>query len=361
RSQIPGIRNRLGVVVTVDPSPSQLTLSFFPSWGDPDNGAWLPRSSFSLDPLPLGVDGQVTLPGSGPAHLTVTYGNLVLDSQVYDPAQGDGTVTFVLSPEALLLQLHSVTLRFVDSLSGDPLPSGRVNLWVSQGQTGEKALGADGSVTFANIDPGYRKVMGSFAGHQAIDMVVRIPRGGDTDLGSFSILPSTTISGRLVPPDGQPLDPKNTFIFYRDPKLLGDGCFSDRGGLIANLKPDGTFLCWNAGAGPQVLQYGGWDVAHEAVLVDASNGPVTDLVLQLHRGTQVTLQPKLGPMQTRRIVIRDQATGLPVWSVSLEGMRDLNLQLAPGIYKVECAGDDGVHWVKSLDVRGDPVGFSVDP
>jgi len=45
----------------------------------------------------------------------------------------------------------------------------------------------------------------------------------------------------------------------------------------------------------------------------------------------------------------------------LEGMRDLNLQLVPGIYKVECAADDGVHWVKSLVVRGDPVGFSVDP
>ncbi len=352
---------RLGVVATVEPVSGPLTLSIYPSaTGNPDNGAWIEESSRGPDPLPLGFDGEVTLPGSGPVHLTATFGNLILDSQVYDPAQGDGTVTFVLSPEALFLQLHSVTLHFVDSVSGDPL-SGEVDLWTAMGENGRKALAADGSVTFADIDPGYRKVLGRFEGHEAIDVPVRIPRGGDVDLGTFAIPPRTTISGRLIGPDGQPLDPQRTFIYYRDPRLIGDGCFSDAGGLIADLKPDGTFLCWGSGVGTQLLQFGGWDTGQEAVLVDTSNGPVTDLVLQLHQGSEVTLQPKLGPTQTRRIVIREEASGLPVWSVSLEGMRDLTLRLAPGIYKVECAADDGVHWIKSLDVRGDPVGFPVDP
>jgi len=355
-------RDHLGVVVTPDPISGPLTLSFYASAdGEPDNGAWIGGGSRSTAPLPAGFDGEVTLPGSGPVHLTATYGNLILDSQVYDPAQGDGTVTFVLSPEALFLRLQSVTLHFVDAVSGDPISSGKVDLWTAEGETGRKALSADGSVTFADIDPGYRKVMGFFPGYEAIDMPVRIPRGGDVDLGTIALLPRTTISGRLIASDGQALDLHRTFLYYRDPRLIGDGCFSDSGGLTAKVEPDGTFLCWGAGTGSQVLQFGGFDFASEAMLVDTSQGPVTDLVLQLHTGTPVTLQPRLGPTQTRRIVIRDQATGLPVWSLSLEGMRDLNLQLVPGIYKVECAADDGVHWVKSLDVRGDPVGFSVDP
>jgi len=216
-----GVWQGLTVVATATALDRDLPATENSSVGDLDGGRYRSKQDRNASQAADVPDGELQL-DQAPVHAALLLRHVVLAQQLVAPAQD--TLTFTIDPATMLAKLATVRLRLVDADSREPL-SGMVTIETAQGGGARGKTDAEGRLVIEHVLPGTGALQARPKEHEALWTIVRIPSGGEVDLGEIAVHRTVPLSGRVLDALHQPVSgtvqwtPLDTMTF---PRLLVD-------------------------------------------------------------------------------------------------------------------------------------------
>lgn len=304
------------------------------------------------DKQPPEVAGVLTLQDDPPFYVSAIFKHIVLETRALkEPVE---ELRFVLTPEQVLDHLATVKVRLVAAESGEPV-SGRVE--ISDRQSGGAGTMGEGAIVCPNVQPELMQLTIWMTDREEVRSYIRVPDGGELDLGTFRLHPPCEISGRVVDANGKPVGcgiVARNLEYMTFPQPLRDG-------RSWQSDAHGVFKIRGVGRGRILLVAAHKEWALGGTIVDTSGGSVGDVEIRLRKGVPVTLKPRFGPMEQLTATVRD-GNGVVLYANRLRTPRwPVTLQLAPGEYSVELADDDRVRKTIPVHVGAAPVEIELAP
>ena len=274
----------LGAIATREPPPTalpEISVRLYDRWGI---GSFRPSFEmlFGDEALPEDVLGRLELDESLPAHVSLVFRHLVVQTQLVEP--GAQEVVFVVPLEALTALLGGLRVEVIDSETRQPLADARAELSDSQsGGMGQPST-TPGLFIWEKQRPGLLELQITAPGHEQWDGEVSIAPGAVTDLGTLELTPATSVKGVVLDAAGAPVS-------------VGLRALADEGrGLGMGARryqksgTDGRFTCDGLGRRRYLLMVSNEDWAGLPVPVDLRHGDVEGVVVNVEPGVAVQLR-----------------------------------------------------------------------
>ena len=152
---------------------------------------------------PHGWVGSLELDGQEQVHVSLVLGDRVLGTELIDP--GAEEVVFVVDPQKLIALGAVVTLRVVRATDGTPIEGAMVQLNGASFWTPGKPTDAGGRIEFADYEPGSYRLIVQSEGLASARRDVELEVAQRLDLGTLELGRATSIGGRVVDAEGQPI------------------------------------------------------------------------------------------------------------------------------------------------------------
>lgn len=325
----------LAAVATRAPPPAALPEMSFRIYDQWEIGRYRPAFEQIVrrtTDIPADAIGKLELE-SLPAYVSLMFRHLVVQTQPVEP--GATEVRFVVSLESLTALLGGVRLKVIDSETRQPLAGARAELSDSQSGGGDETADAEGVIVWDRQKPGRLELQLSAPEHEQWNGVVSVPSGGVADLGTLELTPATTVAGRVLTADGQPVSLQLRALVDEGRELgMGERTYNRSGA-------DGRFECKNLGRRSYVLLVSGDEWTALPVAVDLRHGPVEGVAISVTKGTRVQLHSGWPATESRavRLVTPD---GLTVWDADeFPGDWTWTERLVPGEY-IAILSRDGI-------------------
>jgi hypothetical protein len=273
---------------------------------------------------PYASDSVVlTLLSPFPRYVSVCQQSNVLASRALN--DDDQHVDLTIPIEEILHSPSSVRLRVVDAASGAPIAQARVGL----NPPGTYGIGTHetnevGVAFFESVTPARYYLTIVAPKHEWVQEEAVVGPESETDLGSFRLGPTTSISGRVFDDHG-PVAGVEVFSF---PLERIDKTFNTRRAFPSASDASGRFTIQSLGRAKYVLRVESGDWAARSIVVDTSGGDVGDAIVHVSRGTEVKLAFDESFVDSQLTIL--DADRVPVHEQALDRDRSLTLHLAPG-------------------------------
>lgn len=277
------------------------------------------------------VSGLVTQSTLPPFVVSIVVGQKVVASRLVLAC--DGMVEIVLS-EALLGDIeYSLRGRIVDLESGAP-PFTRGGLAIMR-EPRTRAyflapVSKDGRFRVDHIPPGMWNLLVEFDGYERKVIPFVAEAGRDEDMGTIALREGRYISGRVQREDGEGVQvPVWVGTLDQGAKDLGIGKLPDEAvdanGYFAvfNLPPE--HLVVGIHANPE------WCM--QPVIVDASEGPIVNLTLVVHKGVELRIESSK-ELPAEYGAFLEDAAGLCVWKRLQGEQGPWEFRVAEGHYEL---------------------------
>ena len=275
----------LGAIATRDPPPGalpEISHRLYDRWGIGSYRPGFEMFRVEDDALPEDALGRLELDESLPAHVSLVFRHVVVQTQLVEPGAKD--VVFVVPLEALTALLGGLRVEVVDSETRQPLADARAELSDSQSGGMGQPSATPGLFTWENQRPGLLELQITAPGHEQWDGEVSIAPGAVTDLGTLELTPATTVKGIVLDVAGAPVS-----VGLR--ALADEGRGLGMGARRYNKSgSDGHFECEGLGRRRYLLTVSDEHWAGLPVSVDLRHGDVDGVVVNVEAGVAVQLR-----------------------------------------------------------------------
>lgn len=276
--------------------------------------------------IPERYEGVLEVDGGLPVWVSMVNCHVVVASQLVQP--GSEEVVFQLSVEQFRATTATVRARVLASESGQPLEGAYVSLTDRQSGGGGVATDADGRVTLTGVAPGLLELGLRAPEREFYVRYVRIPAGGDVDLGDLRVDPPGKAGGVVVDAGGQPVADVGLLWTRVDRQLPGAPL---RHGMSSRSDSEGRFDLGWLGRGRYLVRATHAEHGVARLLVDTSAGAVDDLRLQLAPATRVQIEGGLAAADVVRLSLREPG-GAVFLTVGVRPGQQPSFGVLPGRY-----------------------------
>jgi hypothetical protein len=237
-------------------------------------------------------------------------------------------LNFTIPLEVFKPPKSNVHLCVVDASSGAPISNVRIGLNARGTFEPDKLVtGEDGCLRVDDLRQGPYSLTISAKAHEWVQESVTVGPDANTDLGTYRLSPSTTLSGHLVDEHG-PVSGVNVFAY---PIARFEKPFRITSSFASTAGNEGAFSISDLGRGKYFVRAQPPDSAPIPIVVDMTAGDMSNVVVHVTRGTQVTFIFD-EPREEGALCITD-AQKLPVAERELDWLGFLAQRLAPGKYE----------------------------
>ncbi|RKY17215.1 MAG: hypothetical protein DRQ55_16350 [Planctomycetota bacterium] len=312
------------------------------------HGTWISRFELWGDrQVDAGCEGMLDLRSPLPLWIHLMHRSEVIASQLVGP---DATeVVFVLRVDEALAALGSVRGQIVDADDEQPLIGARVDISDTQSGGAGILVDAEGSFEETDLPPGVLDLYVTADGYESINSAILLGPGEQLDLGRLALGPATSISGRVVDEEGQPIATRLS--------CAPADWHHESHGAIPRIgyasDSDGVFLIERLGRRPYVVWVrdtrGGLGSA--ALRIDTTSGDIEHATLVVRSLVDVTLRASWPEDQLHMVTLVDDQ-GFARWRGPFKGGNTWARPCPPGDYSLVVQGADRV---ASLHVGKTPV------
>lgn len=296
--------------------------------------------------LPADLAGELLLDEPPPLFASLVLRTKVLQVQRIEPGQHE--LVFTIERDALLAGFGALTVRLLDSTTGEPLPDVRVSIGTAQGGgTGGKS-DARGRTTIERVLPGLGHL--SIEGgrdRESIRRFVRIQAGQTTDLGDLLLHPAAELAGVVVDAAGNPVNGASVQWTDLDGRTFPLPLVTNMSTLCDD---EGRFRIGRCGRHRFVVTAETTEGARGHALVDTRSGFPAALRIPVAPTTRVALRSTFTGVGYTVSVLTAERTPVHVVMLGAE-YRPTSLQLPPGDYTVEIHEMDSDVLVRSAPLH----------
>jgi hypothetical protein len=356
---------RLSVVATAEPPGERLPESAAPFYSRMGLGSFDAPAYGNANPTPrvAGFIGTLTLPREMSVQVSLALGPIVIATQPAGPH--DQTVLFVVAAMSVEQLAGELRLIVADALTHEAIAGAAVEVGVGANlsRRGRPALSDDlGAVHVRQLRAGPTQVWVSAPGFEQRGFDATIPSASTLDLGLVELLPATTIMGRVLHTTGEPAANAYVMAFLDDAALRSSflaepftSVKADEGGSFAieGLGPRRYALVVLARAEGETESGSRMALA----LVDATRGPVTDLVLTVAAAARVSVRNPAG-REGVSVHVRNEIVPSFDWWPDIPYLRspdERTISLVPGRYALELTVPGQPTSTRQLEVFTNPV------
>jgi hypothetical protein len=290
-----------------------------------------------------------------PLYVSACFAPQAHDAEHLDVIKADrvesahSVVNFTIPLEVFKPPKSTVKLCLVDATSGAPIEAARIGLSVAGTFTADAdklVSGSDGCVRAESLRQGPYSLTISANAHEWVQENVTVGPDANTDLGTYRLAPSTTISGHLTDEHG-PVTGVNVFAY---PLKRFEKPFRVTSSFASTAGNEGAFSISDLGRQKYVVRGQAPDRAPIPIVVDTTAGDMSNIAVRLTRGTEVKFILDV-PREEGALCITD-AQKLPIAERELDMLPMLTQRLAPGKYEWRIDVDGETLEKHDLEVAG---------
>ncbi|MEM9380991.1 MAG: carboxypeptidase-like regulatory domain-containing protein [Planctomycetota bacterium] len=329
-------------------------------------GAYWQSGRRGMEPATDDEYGLVMVHQDGPAWLSLVASHQVLASRRID--DDTRSVEFVLDPEDLAALRGTVRLAVVDAQTGAPLAA-RASVGRNSFRNGGDLYETDpatGAVTLQGVAPGKSWLVVQAEGRATYKQRIVVERGAALEIGQVALHAPVEIRGVTCDADGKPyeavvkwgrLDDATGRVDWAEQTFTESG--TDGAFWIRDLEP-GVYAVQAPGLPAPSPRPHDARLATSAVRVDAREGSVQDVVLELRATSKLTLVTGdlEDPWATARAI---DASGLPADSTWLGRWgAEIDLDLIDGSYTLVVRRDGDEIERRDVVIAGEDVRLELE-
>ncbi len=336
-------------VATTQPPPAELPVGGAAALLRFGVGSWQGRWFLSDLPadLPERWDGILSLKKAPPVLVSAVFRGEVVQTLPLPP--GVEELVFTIPLTDVLRRLASLRLQVVDLSSGEGIPGAVVTLTDSQtGRFGGPKTGPDGRISIPQLRPGLMDMKIRAQGYGAYHRWLRLRPGEEQDLGVIRLAPPTTLCGRVVDLQGNPIPGAR----WSWDLLIDVGFRQPPQALAVNTDAEGRIDAFPVPRGKLRIRAWAKGYASAVVLADTSAGPVAGIELRLARPVDFLFDLSSASGSSYRLWILNPQ-GLLVLPSRQVGRSPIHLDLAPGSYSAVVEDPSGAEiWKGQIRAQG---------
>jgi hypothetical protein len=239
-------------------------------------------------------------------------------------------VNFTIPIDVFKPPMSTVKLCAVDAQSGAPIADARIGLHMLGTMVTEPdklVTDHDGCARIEGLRQGAYSLTISAKAHEWWQESVKVGPDANTDLGTYRLSPSTTLSGHLSDEHG-PVSGVNVFAY---PIARFEKPFRITSSFASTAGNEGAFSISDLGRGKYLVRAQPPDAAPIPIVVDTTAGDMSNVSVHVTHGTQVKFIFDV-PREEGALCITN-AQKLPIAERELDALPQLVQRLAPGKYE----------------------------